>query len=329
MNATPLSRHGVSSFSEGDTPSTLNPGPTEAALRAIEFDAVLDLVAQHTAGALGASAIRARRPGTDVPWIHAELADVGEVLRCCVGASNVAVSPVPDIRSALGRLRLDGAVLELAELATVRVTLLATRTVLREIDRLAETCPRLAGRRATPIDRAVERALEQAVSEDGELLDGASPGLAAARREIHASRERLLRRLEAMLREMDAAALPSGAAVTMRGGRYVIPVRRDARQRPDGIIHDESGSAGTLFIEPTAAIALGNAMRAALVDEERETLKVLRELTELLRPARPVIAALHAMAVAVDGINARAAWALACGGDVPVVHDVGGPLRSA
>ena len=54
----------------------------------------------------------------------------------------------------------------------------------------------------------------------------------------------------------------------MRGGRYVIPVRRDSRTRPDGIVHDESGSAGTLFIEPTAAIALGNALRAAVTDEE-------------------------------------------------------------
>ncbi len=326
MSVTPLSRHGVSSSSEGDTPSTLHPGPTEGALQSIEFGAVLELVADHAAGTLGASAIRGRRPQTDVTWIRDELADVGEVLAVLRRGDLVVVSPVPDIRTALGRLRLDGAVLELTELATVRVTLIATRTMLREMDRLDEACPRLAARRAAPIDRAIERALEQAVSEDGELLDSASPALAAARREVHATRARLLRRLEGMLREMDATALPSGATVTMRGGRYVIPVRRDARQRPDGIIHDESGSAGTLFIEPTAAIALGNAMRAAVIDEERETLKVLRDLTELLRPARPAIAALHAMAVDVDGISARATWALVSAGEVPLMHDAGGAL---
>ncbi|MEO5824790.1 MAG: Smr/MutS family protein [Gemmatimonadales bacterium] len=322
----PLSRHGVSSSSEGDTPSTLHPGPAEGALQSIEFVAVLELVAHHAAGALGASAMRARRPRTDVTWIRNELADVGEVLAVLRRGDLLVVSPVPDVRTALGRLRLDGAVLELTELATLRVTLIATRTMLRELDRLEEVCPRLAARRASPIDRAIERALEQAVSEDGELLDSASPALAAARREMHASRERLLRRLDGMLREMDATALPSGATVTMRGGRYVIPVRRDARQRPDGIIHDESGSAGTLFIEPTAAITLGNAMRAAVIDEERETLKVLRDLTELLRPARPAIAALHAMAVDVDGVSARATWALVSAGEVPRVHEVGGPL---
>ena len=85
----------------------------------------------------------------------------------------------------------------------------------------------------------------------------------------------------------DPSAAPADASVTVRGNRYVIPVRRDSRSRPPGIIHDESGSAGTLFIEPSEAIELGNALREAEVEEERETLRVLRELTDLLRPELP------------------------------------------
>ncbi|MES2123430.1 MAG: Smr/MutS family protein, partial [Gemmatimonadota bacterium] len=119
---------------------------------------------------------------------------------------------------------------------------------------------------------------------------------------------------------------PGGASVTMRSGRYVIPVRRDARSRPEGIIHDESGSAGTLFIEPSAAIELGNAVRAAVIAEERETLKVLRDLTDALRPARDVIKALHTMAVEVDTIAARARWAVTTAGEVPDVVEPGGAL---
>ena len=79
--------------------------------------------------------------------------------------------------------------------------------------------------------------------------------------------------------------------MTVRGGRYVIPVRRDSRSRPAGIVHDESGSAGTLFVEPTEAIELGNALPEAEVAEERETLRVLRELTGLLRPELPTVRA--------------------------------------
>jgi DNA mismatch repair protein MutS2 len=168
----------------------------------------------------------------------------------------------------------------------------------------------------------VERQLERAVSDDGELLDTASPALAAARREVHVARERLVRRLEALLRDLDGSG-----GVTMRAGRYVIPVRRDARGRPDGIVHDESASAGTLFIEPTVAIPLGNALREALVAEERAVLQVLRELTEALRPAREAIRALHAVAVEVDTILARARWARDCAAEVPAVTGLGGGLR--
>jgi DNA mismatch repair protein MutS2 len=115
--------------------------------------------------------------------------------------------------------------------------------------------------------------------------------------------------------------------VTLRGGRYVIPVRRDARARPDGIIHDESGSSGTLFVEPTAAIELGNALRSAVLAEERAILAVLRDLTSLLRPERTAMVALHAMAVELDTLAARAHWAFGADAEVPSVVEVGGPLR--
>jgi DNA mismatch repair protein MutS2 len=296
--------------------------PMDDGLDAIEFPAVLDVVAGHAAGALAAADLRGRRPSTEQGWIERELGYVGELLAVLRRGDAIDLPAVPDIRSALGRLRLDGAVLELSELAALRVTLTAGRTVASELERLAEACPRVSGLRAPPVDRAVERQLERAVSDDGELLDTASPALAAARREVHVARERLVRRLETLLRDLDGSG-----GVTMRAGRYVIPVRRDARGRPDGIIHDESASAGTLFIEPTVAIPLGNALREALIAEERAVLQVLRDLTEALRPVREAIRALHAVAVEVDTILARARWARDCAAEVPSITGLGGGLR--
>src|SRR5690606_2689776 len=209
----------------------------------------------------------------------------------------------------------------LSELIDIRRTLAAGRTVSAELARVAELAPTLAQLRAGPVDKEIERRLERTVSDDGELLDSASPELAAARREVHAARERLIRRLEAILRGLDG-----GGAVTLRAGRYVIPVRRDARNRPDGIIHDESGSSGTLFIEPSATIELGNALRAAIIAEERVVLAVLREVTDLLRPAQEAIAALHEMCVALDTLHARASWAADCNAEVPQQTGIGGRL---
>jgi DNA mismatch repair protein MutS2 len=136
---------------------------------------------------------------------------------------------------------------------------------------------------------------------------------------VQHARQRLLRRLEALLRVLDATVAPADASVTVRGGRYVIPVRRDSRSRPAGIVHDESGSAGTLFVEPTEAIELGNALREAEVEEERETLRVLRELTGMLRPELAVLRGAVEMCVALDDLVARARYAVASEGEVPEV----------
>ncbi|MEP6590168.1 MAG: Smr/MutS family protein [Gemmatimonadota bacterium] len=326
MTGPAMAAHGVRSFLEDGTPSALDPETSAEALDALEFDIALEVVAEHAVGPLGAEAIRARLPSRDADWIRFELAHVGELLALLRRGESIAVPPVPPLRGALGRLRVEGSVLELGELADVATTLSAGRVLDNELGRLADACPRLAGLRVPPADRAIERLLERSLGDDGQLLDSASPALAAARREVHAARERLIRRLDALLREMDSAAIPGGATVTMRGGRYVIPVRRDARSRPEGIIHDESGSAGTLFIEPSAAIELGNAVRAAVIAEERETLKVLRDLTEALRPVRDTIRALHTVAVEVDTIAARARWAVQTGGEVPEIAPPGGTL---
>jgi DNA mismatch repair protein MutS2 len=104
-------------------------------------------------------------------------------------------------------------------------------------------------------------------------------------------------------------------------------VRRDSRSRPPGIIHDESGSAGTLFIEPSETIELGNALREAEVEEERETLRVLRELTGLLRPELPRLHESLEMCVAVDDLVARARYAVDISAELPEVELAPAPLR--
>jgi DNA mismatch repair protein MutS2 len=314
-----VSPFGVPAQTQGGTPSPLSPEQSADALETIEFSQVVDLVAGGAAGPLGAERLRARRPSDDPAWIRDELARVGEVAALFRRGDTLLAEAIPDVSRALGRLRIDGSVLEGAELAAIHRVLVAARLVEADLRRVAELAP-LAGGLARPLPaKSLERRLEQSVDQDGALLDTASPRLAAARREVHAARDRLIRKLESLLRSLDANTAPADASVTVRGGRYVIPVRRDSRHRPGGIVHDESGSAGTLFIEPSAAIELGNALREAEVEEEREALRVLRELTDLLRPELPSLRELVEMCVAVDDLVARARYAVAVGGDVPDV----------
>ena len=322
-----LSPDGVPAQFQGGTPLPLPAGQSDDALDTIEFGAVLERVAGHAVGPLGAASVRGRRPTGNVEWIRLELTRVGEVAGLFRRGDGLLAEPVPDVTRALARLRIEGSVLEGLELAALQRVLGAGRQMEADLRRVAEAAP-LAAALARPLpDKRIERRLEQSLDSDGNLLDSASPRLAAARREVQAARQRLLRRLDTLLRGLDAGSAPSDASVTMRGGRYVIPVRRDSRSRPAGIIHDESGSAGTLFIEPSEAIELGNALREAQVEEERETLRVLRELTDMLRPELPLLRDVLEMCVAVDDLVARARYAVAVEGEVPEVAAAPTALR--
>lgn len=323
---------GVQAQRSASTPFTLPPVADPATLATLEFEAALALVADRAAGPLGAARILARRPEADVGVIRAELALVAEVLALFRRGDRLLAAPVPDLRATAARLRVEGGVLESVDLLAVRKTLGAAREVAADLERVREHAPLAQRLRAELPPRAIERRIVESVDEDtGELLDTASPALAAARREIQSARDRLLRKLDGVLRALDAQAVPAGATVTVREGRYVIPVRRDSRHRPEGIVHDESASAGTLFLEPTAAVELGNALRAAIAEEQREVLRVFRELTGLLRPERENLLACHEMVVAVDDLVARARYAHAVGAEVPEAGEPGGEfaLRGA
>lgn len=319
--------NGVPSQQHGGTPSALADGWTDEVRQTIELDAALAAVASRAAGPLGAASIRARRPLLDLDRIRTELARVGEIAALLRKGDGLPAEAVPELAPTLARLRLEGSVLDPAELLAVRRTLAAARRMRAELRRLAPQAPRCAELDLDLPDPKVDRRLEQAVDDDGELLDTASPGLAAARHGVQTARQRLLRRLDGVLRGLDPTAAIPDATPTLRNGRYVIPVRRDSRSRPNGIVHDESAGGSTLFLEPGEAVEQGNALREAVAAEEREVRRVLQELSNLLRPERPQLIAAHAFAVAVDDLVARARWAAEHDAEVPQVALAPAPLR--
>jgi len=305
------SPHGVLVSADAGTPFAL---AEDDGFEALELPAVLERVAAYAAGPLGHEAILARRPSDDVAWISGELQTVAELARLVRDNRGVAAEPVPEVDSALSRLRVAGSVLEGSQLLAIRRTLVASRLVVAELKRVAADAPRTALYERPLPEKGLERRLTLAFDDDGQLLDTASPTLAAARREVRAARERLVQKLDGMLRHLGGEG-----GVTLRDGRYVIPVARELRGRPDGIVHGESASGATLFIEPSAVIGLGNELREAELRAEREELQVYRDLTELIRPERDAISDIHSMCVAVDDLVARARYAAAVEGEAPAV----------
>ena len=170
----------------------------------------------------------------------------------------VGIGAARDMGPAVERAARQGR-LEPAQLLDVAVTLEAT-THLAEA--LAEDPrPLLRGlvRRLSPLPHVRGR-LEQSVDPAGELLDTASPALGGLRRQVRITYERLRTRLEELVHSSTVGPALQEPIVTLRNGRYVVPVRAEARSRVRGIVHDQSGSGQTLFVEPLVAVELGNAL---------------------------------------------------------------------
>ena len=302
-------------------------GFAESALAAIEFPAALDLVAQHAVSALGAARVRALRPAVDAWLVAHELERVQQFASRLEALDDLAPEPFPDVAPSLARLRLEGAVLEGRELAQLGLVLTAARAVHGRLMKVERLAPLVAALAAPCPPHEVEAALAKALEPDGVVRDAASRDLARARRDVREVRDLLVKKLGAILASLDSRLVPPDAAATLRGGRYVIPVRREARTRLGGIVHDESATHATLFVEPAEVIELGNRLREAEAAETREVLRVLRALTELLRPHAEGLEAAFEMLIAVDCLSARARFALGVGATRPEVIGAGaGPL---
>ncbi|MEM9176407.1 MAG: Smr/MutS family protein [Myxococcota bacterium] len=184
-----------------------------------------------------------------------------------------------DVRAACGRAE-KGGVLEAAELADVRRTLESLHATLRFFDRRRDDVPELF-EIAVHIGEApgLEAQIGRCLDAGGEVRDTASPTLAQARRDVHRLGSELQTRIERSLQHADVKPHLSDAYYTVRNGRFVLPVKSDAKGHVRGIVHDASRSGTTLFVEPDGMVELNNRHRQAELTVEREILRVMRELS--------------------------------------------------
>lgn len=317
---------GVQATAVAGTPSSLPPVASPAVLDQLQFDQALELVARHAVNPMAAARLCARRPQADPELVAESLAQVEELRRILAREDPFRPEPIPDLSGVIERLGADGAVLEGGELAALLRALCAMRVQAREIERLAGEAPRLAAMAVELPPRSVDRALERAVDPGGRLKDEASAELKRARELTRQTRSRLISLLESVLRSADPSLRAGEQSVTVRNGRYVIPLRRDARSRIRGIVHGESSSGTTLFVEPEDAVELGNELARCEAEEARAEMRVLRELSALCRKHRDEIARGFEMCIGVDELYARARYAASVDAAVPKVVPAPGAM---
>ncbi len=289
------------------------------ALNVLEYPAALARVAGFASSELGASAVRALTPSAEVVRIRGELERVSEMAALVSGDENWVMPAVPDVREPLHRMRVEGSVLEAAALRDIGTLIASSRTARRALAR-PERFPRLSGEAEFLTDLpGVAEDIDRAIDEEGEVRDSASRELAQLRREIRGTRSKIVDRLNSFAASLPAQYRVADASISLREGRYVVPVRREGRGEVGGIVHGESGTGATLFVEPPVAIEMMNRLREIEAAETREVLRILRELTDLVRPHREELAASLEKLIRLDTLFARGRYALRVHGIAPAL----------
>src|SRR5512146_1218860 len=252
----------------------------------LEFPAIRDRLAGLTS--FGPSRALAERlePSADPVIVARGLDETDQAGSLLEERPGVGIGSAQDIGPATERAARGGRLepaqfLELADTldATSRLaTMLADerRPLLRDLGRELHPLPGLRSTLARSFDPV------------GELLDTASPRLGPLRGAVRVAYDRLRRRLDTLVGSELGGALQE-PIVTLRNGRYVVPVRADARSRVKGIVHDASGSGQTLFVEPLVVVELGNAWREAQLAEQEEVARILDELSALVGANAPAL----------------------------------------
>jgi len=283
------------------------------ALAVLELPRVLEVVAGRASSAVGAARVRRLVPTTDREWIEAEQARVS-AMRALV-ASELGWKPydIPDVLDVLERLRVAGASLTPADLLSVQTILRSsrlTRETLRDPRHPVAAAAVLAVYSGRLVSAStLETSIERIVDDEAQVRDNASPRLRALRRELRGAEGELVALLERIMSRLEPSQQVPDMSVTVRNGRYVIPVRRDARTAVGGIVHDTSATGATVFIEPPAAIEAGNRIRELEAEEGEEVERILAELTETLRPHADALGVAFDTLIEVDTLYARAKFA--------------------
>ncbi len=292
------------------------PSPVvHADLAALEWGPLLALVAGFAASSIGREAILALRPSTDEAWIRRQHQLTGEVRLLLAEQVSIPLGGLFDPTQPLAKARIPEAALEADELqAVARLAndVAAWQALLESPPmRLVGKLPALAGLSAglTQRVRPLAETIERMIQPDGSLADNASPGLNRIRREQERQQRQIEESLRAALRKLSSDGATQDDVITIRGDRFVIPVRSELKRRVSGVVHGASSSGQTVYVEPLQTIEQNNELVRLLEEEQAEIHRIFVGLTrQVAGYAAALLSGARVLAL-VDSVLARARFA--------------------
>lgn len=291
--------------------------------KVLEYDKIMQRVARLAHSQAGKQALLAFVPGTDLTQCNLLLAQTAEAdVLLYVHGINPSFA-AEDITDQLG-MAAKGVVLSMGDLLKVAQVLRISSDVRHSIVHVNAPAPLLkAMAQQIFVADSLEQEISHAILSDSDISDSASPALASIRQQIRRGNERLKEKIQSFITRKEYAPYLQEALVTKRGDRYVIPVKADFRGHIRGLIHDQSASGQTLYIEPLEVVEMNNELKQLSIDEQKEIERILRDFSSRVGLIATELGINLRMIVELDVIFARAVYGHSIDATEPMLNDQG------
>jgi DNA mismatch repair protein MutS2 len=296
-------------------------------LRVLEYDKVASVVSGLAASEAGRDAVLAFLPSVDAGIVASRLQETSEFIHLLRSNDIPPLDGILDVRGVVQKLGAAGSMLSPLELLNMATTLGAGRRIKQFFQHVEgkgtaarAQAPLLCAQAAKirPF-KQIEDAVFSAIDDTAEVKDSASPVLRKVRKQIVRTREEILGRMSGILQESGFQKVIQEPVITVRDDRYVLPLKPNFRQSLKGVVHGQSGSRSTLFVEPLEILEQNNRLAELRMEEREEIERILRELTSFMtREADAIGDTLEALA-GIDAVYARARFGIEYEGTVPTL----------
>ena len=294
-------------------------------LHTLEYPKVLERLASYCAFAASTEKAHKLQPTNNIDEAHRRLAETSEAVQMLVTRPDLTIGGARDIRQTVD-LAAHGGVLAPTELLDIKSTLVAARTLVRTFERLGGQFPTLfAIASQIPTSLGLVDGITRAISERGEVMDSASEALAAIRRNLRIAHDRLMTKLQRMVSDPHTSPYLQEALITQRDGRYVLPLRAEFKGRIRVVVHDQSASGATLFVEPLSVVEHNNEFRELQLAERDEERRILTELSQQVGVQAANILNTVERVADLDLCFAKAKYSDDMSASEPVLHPIGKP----
>ncbi|MGL4738767.1 MAG: endonuclease MutS2 [Cellulosilyticaceae bacterium] len=284
----------------------------EKTLLKLEFHKIRDMLKQHAITAIGKEQVSKLMPSADFEQVCKWQKETSEALAMSVKKGRLPVGSIQDIRAALKRVEV-GAVLSSQEILNINNVLRSARVLKRyyKEDEEETSYPVLAYYfESLETNPTLEHEISRCIVGPDEYADDATPELAQVRKQIKSSHQKIRETIQNVLHGSHYQDMIQEPIVTMRQDRYCIPIKVEYKNTFKGIVHDQSSTGATVFIEPAAVVELGNQLRILFSKEQDEIEKILANLTNAIEPLTPYLIETFKRITELDVIFAKAEFSL-------------------